>query len=446
MWYLPLQPYSVSPMLNASSRALLPVAMAVLFLVFPAHGAEPYGKRFVAAGAVWPEEVPPGLAADASLADPQQRVAARELVGQLEARLREEELARGPYAPALAETLNELGRALELTGDDAAALKARERALHLTRVNDGLYSASQGPLVRDILAAHRRRGEFQLLDERYEYFFRLYGAGRPPWSEVRWSAVREFLRWQREAIRRRIDGNDFRRRLLELHQLHEELLESLRPEGQSPDWQRERDVAMSQLKTLYLVEDLVEPVEDFGPLRRDRIQREDPVDFDLYRERLENLKRTLRSRGRELMEGLLAIVPREEVLARYEIRLALADWLQWHGATREAEASYLALWADLQREGKLSLANTWFGAPVPLPDNGVFWQPDGEVEAVVDGVVELSESGRARMDIDQVAEPLQRSASRLRRYLQGTRFRPRIVAGEVVDSRPASTRWIVFDN
>ena len=407
---------------------------------------EPYGKRVVAAPSVWIDEAPPRAAFDNPRAGPEEREAARELAQNLRRRLREQEQGQGPYAAPLAETLADLARALEALGDDAAALRARDRALHLTRVNDGLYSAAQGPLVRAILDAHRRRGEFARLDERYDYFFRLYGAGHPPWSATRWAATLEYLRWQREALRRRIDGSDFRRRLLELHGLHEDLLEALRPDGQAVDWERERDLAFSQLKTFYLIENMVAPpAETFGSLRADRARRAGAANFDIYRERLENLKRGLRGRGRKRLASLLAIVPAGESRARAEIQLALADWLQWHGASREAEEHYLALWNQLQGSEHEPLAQLWFGCPVPLPDNGVFWQSDRSVDGAVDLRVAVAANGRARVNIDGVPAAERRTAGRVRRSLHNVRFRPRIENGALVPTELQNARWLLLD-
>ena len=201
----------------------------------PALATEPYGQRVVAAQAAWVDEAVPRVALDHPRIPPEQRPAARQRVQNLRQRLREQELAQGPYAAPLAETLTELARAVDALGDDAAALEARERALHLTRVNEGLYSAAQAPLLRALLEGHRRRSEFARLDERYDYFFRLYGAGRPPWTEARWAATLEYLRWQREALRRRIDGADVQRRLLELHRRHEDLFK-LPGVAETLDW------------------------------------------------------------------------------------------------------------------------------------------------------------------------------------------------------------------
>lgn len=411
----------------------------------PALATEPYGRRVIAAQATWIDEAAPRVAPDHPRVAPGERPAARERAQNLRRRLREQELAQGPYAAPLAETLADLARALDALGDDPAALKARERALHLTRVNEGLYSAAQAPLLRALLAGHRRRGEFARLDQRYDYFFRLYGAGRPPRTEARWAATLEYLRWQREALRRRIDGADFRRRLLELHALHEDLLKALRPDGQAVDWERERDLAFSQLKTLYLIEAMVAPpVEDFGALHGDRARREGSAEFDRYRERLDNLKRGLRGRGRKLMTSLLAVVPPRAARARAEIQLALADWLQWQGATREAEEAYLALWNRLEGSPYEPLARAWFARPVPLPDNGVFWQSDRRVDAAVALRVSVAANGRARIDFAAVPAAERRTAGRVRRSLHNLRFRPRIENGALAPTELPAARWLLL--
>ena len=152
-----------------------------------------------------------------------------------------QELSAGPYSDALAEPLASLGRHYRERGEYGEALGYYRRALHIVRVNDGLYSERQIPLVRDLLDTYRLAGDLQELDERYEYFFRLYGNGEPPYTELRLRASLEFLRWQREALRIDLDG-DGKNRLLKLYQLNEHILETANEcivgEGFAPMLQR----------------------------------------------------------------------------------------------------------------------------------------------------------------------------------------------------------------
>lgn len=419
------------------SMRLLPSLVFVKLLFIATHAlgaAEPYGKNFVELDAGWAKEEGAGIpAASAPASNP----GTAELVRAIGERLRQQEYRDGPYAMGLAETLDELARAQEALGAREDARRSRERALHLIRVNDGLYSTAQRPVLRAILDSLRRDGDFAALDERYDYFFRLYGSGQPPWNGLRWSAVMEYLRWQREALRRGVDG-DAMPRLLRLHGLHEDLLENITLQEADRDFRQLADATYSQLKTLYLIEDMIRP----QPLLREQRNgfyraEEDPRDFNLQQERLESLQRMVRGTGRVLIEELLAVIPPQESQARAEAVLALADWLQWHGATREARSFYEGLWAELLSKGLHELAHSWFSRPVPLPDNGVFFER-GLARGEGPMAVRLSvrENGRASADTAALAPQWRRSAVQLQRYIAATRFRPVIENGRVtaVDS------------
>ncbi|MFK8041243.1 hypothetical protein [Congregibacter sp.] len=421
---------------------LLPLLIAGL-LTFaspfaPAAGG-PYGKYFVEAEQVWPDETSPDPATPLSTSSGKQSAA---LISALSERLIEQEYRDGPYAMSLAETLDALARAQEAMGDIAAARKSRERALHLIRVNDGLYSVAQRPVLRAMLDSLRREGDFAALDERYNYFFRLYGSGQPPWDGLRWSATMEYLRWQREVLRRGLD-RDLVTRLLDLYGMHEDLLQTLVSGERGVDYLRFKDATFSQLKTLYLIEDLVEP----QPFYRDRRTRfpssaDDPRDFNLQQERLENLQRTVRPAGRRLLEDLLEVIPPEDLELRAETQLALADWLQWHGSSREARGVYEELWRDLEVAGLKSLAVEWFSTPVPLPDNGVF-RESGQEEG--DGLflvrLKVREDGRAIAHVAPKGPGQTRSGVLLQRYIQTTRFRPAMEDGRIISSENVEARY-----
>jgi hypothetical protein len=417
--------------------------LLLIVLMFPGlllAGAEPYGRNFVLAGAQWPSE---SGGINESVAPVVDEASARTLVDQLTAQLAEREFQEGPYAASIAETLGALARAQDSLGLPALAMGSRERALHLIRVNEGLYSPAQGPLVRDMLDSLRQQRDFEALDARYNYFYRLYGAGQPPWDRVRWTAMMEYLRWQREALRLEIDSQA-EDRLLRLHALNSEYLQRIEDGAATATWEQRRDLVLSQLKTLYLIEDRMPPVEVFAQSRNEFVRPRDPLDFNLPRERLENIRRAGQGTGRDLLENLLEIIPVEETVARAEIELALADWLQWQGSVREARDGYEALWHRLEHSGMSDLALDWFQDPTPLPDNGIFYGPFIAEAESVSVVLSVSQSGRAEVLSADVASGRERSSARLRRYLSATRFRPAIREGRVIDSTGQRREFVVF--
>ena len=409
--------------------------LLMVFVALPdtVHAApEPYGKRFrLATG---------GAARVEGIAEPLVATSPTELAtmtAKLLQQVEVEEQNLGPYAPVLAETFGDLSRLLERQGLFDEAQRYRERALHLVRVNEGLYSSRQGPLVRAMLDSLREREAFDELDGRYAYFFRLYGAGRPPFNDVRWAATLEYLSWQREAYLREID-RDPRRRLIDLYAEHQALLDVLVAETPI-NAGRLRDASLSFVQTLYLISDLEPPRDLTLSARSDQIRREDPRDFDLLRERLENLQRTLRGRGRSILTDALALTPASEGDVRAELQLALGDWFLWQGSTSSAKEAYAALWREVMGTELEDRVASWFADPVPLPQPEAFVLPLDSVGPPLTARIDVSESGRMTGFASTGREDGE--VKRLRRLLRDGRFRPVYRGGVPTSVERWERRW-----
>jgi tetratricopeptide (TPR) repeat protein len=203
-------------------------------------GKRAYGEDFVRVGQRWTDAGPPP-ALNRETPPPGADGGFLRQIEQLQDR-------EGPYSDSLAEPLAGLGRYYRSAGDLDGALRSYRRALHVVRINDGLYSERQIPILQELLDTYRGSGDLQALDQRYDYYFRLYGNGQPPYSEVRLRATLGYLRWQREAIRLGMDG-ERHRRLLALYHMNDTLIQAT---GQDPavSRQQHREVVLSQLRNL----------------------------------------------------------------------------------------------------------------------------------------------------------------------------------------------------
>lgn len=410
------------------SRALGLLAAALL-LSPPvlAVGPTPYGEDFFRVGASWPD----AWTGTSPQPPVQGEAAAEDYLRQLA----ELERSGGPYADTLAEPLISLGQLHWRSGDIAAARRHLKRALHLVRVNDGLYSERQVPILQALFESYRLSGNFQLLDDRYDYYFRLFGNGEPPFTGVRLGAAVAYLRWQREALRLKLDGND-NKRLLELYQLNQKLLDEVE-DDEGVDFASYRALVMSQLRNLYLVEERIAPSQNTvvvaSPPAFGLASSWEAEDFD--QKRLEGIQRTALSRGRELLAGLIDRAPPGAPVEQARNCLALADWNQWHDRRTEALTAYGQAAELLRQGGREDLLQAWLGEPVELPDNGAFWQPrpdaGGDHPVVLQARFDVSAGGRARNVEASAAEPEhEKYLSGLARKLAGTRFRPRYVDGQ----------------
>lgn len=343
------------------------------------------------------------------------------------------EIESGPYADGLAEPLGSLGRYYRQQGEYEQALEAYRRALHIVRVNDGLYSDRQVPLVRELLAIYRDAGDFETLDQRYDYLFRLYGAGRPPYTDLRMRAALEYLRWQREAMRMNV-GSNTANRLLDAIELNDDILEGVAGQGSvSYDWRR--SFVFSQLRNLYILKDRFQPsIQDKSLGNSKDVFGATPIALDLLDQRLENLVQTAQTKARLLAEELRESAIAEGPVAEAQLELTLADWYFWNGQRGRANTGYRKVAQLLRDAGEYALLETWMGQPVELPEEGAFWVGRRGAEstpAEVRASFTVSSRGRVRdVEVQALNLDAEKELSRFKRNLSATLFRPRWDTGE----------------
>ena len=351
---------------------------------------------------------------------------------EYERQLLEMEQQGGPYAAALAEPLAALARLQEQQGDTQQSRRLYERALHLVRVNEGLYSERQVPILRQLFGSYRLTGEMQDLDARYDYYFRLYGAGQPPYTDLRLGATLEYLRWQREALLLELDPEPSGR-LLSLYNLNQQVLDAAATQEGIP-YPLYRRLVLSQLCNLYLVQHLYRPeLQSSNEVPQHLTAGAwEPREANEYR--LEMLQRGAVSRGRELLDDLIARTPANEPLELALNYLELGDWNQWNDKRSDADAVYRRVIGLLAEADEPALSGQWLGTPRELPANGVFELPQAAGDsraAVVEAGFDVSVEGRARnIETRAEKEDDEGSARRLRRELADMRFRPAYLEGE----------------
>jgi hypothetical protein len=90
-------------------------------------------------------------------------------IARYEASVLSQENSGGAFDPALDEELLALGTLLQQSGDFIRAQQVLERALHVNRVNDGLFNMGQVPIIERTIANHLARGDLVAADEQQEY-------------------------------------------------------------------------------------------------------------------------------------------------------------------------------------------------------------------------------------------------------------------------------------
>lgn len=77
----------------------------------------------------------------------------------------------GPYSNPLREQYEALGELYQRSGDHVKAIATFENAMHIDRVNDGLFTLRQISLVQNIIESYMAMGNIEEVDDRQEYLY-----------------------------------------------------------------------------------------------------------------------------------------------------------------------------------------------------------------------------------------------------------------------------------
>ncbi len=281
-------------------------------------------------------------------------LATRRALEAAKARVESLQLSRGPYTPDLAESLVEAAAAAEQAGDSDQALELYGWALQNTRINDGLNGSGQLPILERIVDVLREQGDPTAVKNRVDYFYRLLGYGKRPWSNERLAASLRWLKVQIEFHAER-QQSFAQGGILDVYTHGLEMTEEVCGD---PAWRDAwcKPFTLQFLGVLYLIDFYVDPlVEVDTGMSQYSVVPGSRTSWEMSpgQERMYTIERMITNKGRALLEFALALQPDD-----IELKLALADW-NWFGDRR---SSALDLYRSLVAEQPNLLK-----APVPLP-------------------------------------------------------------------------------
>jgi len=409
-------------MLTGFQGLLVPVAVLLAFRawILPAQGQEVI------------EPPPDGPAVSESASEQP----FRQVIEQLEA-------AEGAYASGLPEQLLSLGLILQRQGRHSEAADVLKRGVHLARINNGLYSAEQIPLLRAEINSHMALGEYATADDRQRYMYRVQLNSLDN-DAIMTAALIQHAEWQFNAYQLGVGGPNFLR-LMAMWDFYVQAVNRIvRSEG-------EYSASLIQplegmLKTQYLISEYEGEPSSSG------FNSSDNYSGSLEQNRFNRYRADSYRRGRAVIQAIYDIEEArkegEPSLAAAQTRIMLGDWFLWHQQHDAAREAYtlaieeLAALDDAQVQTERLL-----GQPVALPSlDGVRGLPDAVPEDQANVLLEFDVSARGRVqDLERVDEDERNEAKayRLMRKLRKTRFRPRFVDGVAVATEKVSRAYYI---
>jgi len=348
--------------------------------------------------------------------------------------------AEGPYYQNSSEVLYSLGLELQKGGQHAKALKALRRAMHINRVNRGLNSLSQAPMLRSIIHSQKYLMNFGPVTDSYRQLLRMHMASYGKQDPRLAPLLNELALWHIDAYQfddrnKRVDhltsANSLITGALKLNEVQanpklREQIQLLRSAAlinfhlsrhQGDEWSASTDSHFSQ------------SADGFSTTNPQRAGILNGASF---------------RRGRachQRIVDLTASLPNASLEENLRAKTELADWYLLFDHRQEAMLHYQQVRAQIAASDQAeTLHATLFATPHLLPAVRMENHGDRRAALLMTADVDISEKGRGRR-IENIEETLlaketPTSKASLRYLLvdaiKDARFRP-----QFVDNKPA---------
>ncbi len=343
-------------------------------------------------------------------------------------------LPQGAYSNNLAETLYNLGLAQQRSDEHEKAVDTLKQATHMIRVNSGLYSSLQIPIIESEIESLMYLNLFEEVDIRQTYLRQVQARSLVDNETIARSLIKH-AEWQNKAYQLGITKDDDEKlfRLIDMLNLYRRALSRLAEElgDQSPAL---LEPLHGILRTQYLLTGLIS--KSLGVYERS-LSRFDNDGARAYRS--QNYKQ-----GRYIISAIYDLEKKSSknsVQTTQNSLTMLADWMLWNGKRGDAKRTYMeATRAGLAKTTEDSeesqVPAEIFPVPLPLPQlDGFKPLPDTVAQESADLLIsfDITKTGRAinvkRLDDSDTEDAVARKIIRL---ISKTRFRPQLEFGEVV--------------
>ena len=324
----------------------------------------------------------------------------------------------GPFDPQLAELLSARGLSLQHSGNHAGAIEAFKRALHINRVNHGLYSFQQEAVIRYLITSLNLLGAYEEVGHFHQQLTQLHNrqlANNP--SEELVPLLLDSSDWHRD-LHLELNASitvPYLRKSIRLARAAKNILS----DRYHPQHQRLIEPLQRIAENSYYLTSYYQTEARFFGARGESLHQH--LIEDSFNQGLESYQQIVAIRRAQPSS------PQQLATAQ----IALGDYLQLFRKHDESHNAYISAWKTLSQAGDNDSIERLLGKPVKLPDFGsnitLGSKAVARVKAQIDSTgrasdVEILETWPA--DNQLVVQSAQRDA----RHMV---FRNRVVDGKV---------------
>jgi tetratricopeptide (TPR) repeat protein len=356
------------------------------------------------------------------------------------------EESHGAYEPGLEEVLLGLGQAYQADGMHQQAIGTLKRALHINRVNYGLYDIRKAPLIERLIDSYAATGDWEAVDHAY-YRLTQLGARNYDNTDIELLPIlRKLVKWHIFAYEQNLSEEAFDH-LSTARSLLATMAGIIEIHYGSEDLRLIDPLSGIALTNYYLA--LTQASERMSNLP----SRDFRTGLFIEPEDNRMLMVNTYSDGREKIERMIHINSENEQApdtAELDALIKLGDWHLLFNKKQRAEEVYQQLWQNhMHDDQKKDYLVSAFQQPVALPDftfrefepldNSLPGNPTGTIMMEFD-VTEVGRSVNVKV-IDTDPPATTGAIISAKRQLKATRFRPRYENGVAVETTGMQYRY-----
>ncbi|MBN8432432.1 hypothetical protein JF535_16440 [Microbulbifer salipaludis] len=386
-------------------------------------------------------------AASKPLEKPKRKLRPSKAAEDYRRRIEDMEAEHGAYGAGIDEQLMGLASALQRSGNHEEAVAEFRRAMLINRVNEGLYSLNQVPMIERMIESHIALNQWEEANDNHEYLFWLhaknYGEKDPRMLPI----INQLSNWHLQAY---IDekGATLFEHLINATNLYALAVDIISQNYGANDLRMVEALRGLKATNYYLATYTGEPQEaivinaGFAGSGNGTPER---------RAQLDHYRMNSFSSGKTAITKIMDVYqknPSSPPAASAKAKVELGDWYmifnKWHSARETYGQAYQALWDNGATNEEI---DEIFGRPAALPTLPLL---DEDREALANSYVTVSYDvtafGKARNIQILSARPEDKVSirSRVRNVLKRAKFRPRFENGEPVATTGIVQRF-VFD-
>ncbi|NHO64035.1 tetratricopeptide repeat protein [Aestuariicella hydrocarbonica] len=352
----------------------------------------------------------------------------------------------GPYHSDLSQYLMGLGISYKNQGKHEEATEIFKRAMHVSRISEGLYSLGQVPILEHLIESNVSSGDWEGASESHQYLYWLYRRNYGEEDPRMLPAITKLSNWHLNAYALDV-GSGLFQHLISAHNLYTMAVNIIDRTYGHNDMRLVGALKGLTVSNYYLATyqaNAAKQAEFESSFSSQRASIDEKARLDQYILNSYSSGKRAISRIRNVYAANPEAPDEAEIIAEIQ----LADWNllfnRWHTAIDMYQEAYNALSQHPNAKDKI---DQYFGHPVALPDLPLLkgnTDTANDADEYVLARFNVSKHGQARNIeiLDAFPENNVKNRSQVRKTLKTTKFRPRFENGEPAATENITHRYV----